>query len=152
GEHTLGTPEIVGLLATALALIAAYALHASQAQFPLLQTKLFAIRTFRAAVSGSFFTRLGIGGVPFLLPLLYQVGLGFSPVQSGLLIMPQALAAMSTKIFIRQLLERYGYRSVLIGNTLIMSVFLALFALIGIGTPVWQIVLQAFFYGALTSM
>ena len=48
-------------------------------------------------MSGSFFTRLGIGGVPFLLPLLYQVGLGFTPIQSGLLMMPQALAAMSLK-------------------------------------------------------
>ena len=66
--------------------------------FPLLQLSLFRIRTFRAAVSGSFFTRLGIGGMPFLLPLLYQVGLGFTPVQSGLLIMPQAIAAMSLKI------------------------------------------------------
>ena len=47
---------------------------------------LFRIRTFRAAVSGSFFTRLGIGGIPFLFPLLYQVGLGFTPIQSGLLI------------------------------------------------------------------
>ena len=65
--------------------------------FPLLQLKLFGIRTFRAAVSGSFFTRLGIGGVPFLLPLLYQVGLGFTPIESGLLVMPQAIAAMSMK-------------------------------------------------------
>jgi MFS family permease len=66
--------------------------------------------------------------------------------------MPQAIAAMSTKIFIRQLLQRYGYRNVLVGNTLIMSVFLMLFAMIGVGSPVWQIVLQAFCYGALTSM
>ena len=51
---------------------------------------LFRIRTFRAAVSGSFFTRLGIGGIPFILPLLYQVGSGFTPIQSGLLMMPQA--------------------------------------------------------------
>jgi MFS family permease len=59
---------------------------------------------------------------------------------------------MSTKIFIRQLLERYGYRTFLIANTLIMSVFLAAFATIGIGTPIWLIVLLAFCYGALTSM
>ena len=58
---------------------------------------------------------------------------------------------MSTKIFIRQLLQRFGYRTVLIANTLIMSVFLALFATIGIGTPVWLIVLLAFCYGAMTS-
>ena len=59
---------------------------------------LFRIRTFRAAVSGSFITRLGIGGIPFLFPLLYQVGLGFTPIQSGLMMMPQAIAAMSLKM------------------------------------------------------
>lgn len=152
GEHELSAPEILGLLLVSLALLFGYGVHAERTRWPLLRLGLFRIRSFAAAVSGGFFTRLGIGGVPFLLPLLYQVGLGFSPVQSGLLIMPQAAAAMTTKLFIRQLLERHGYRNVLIGNTLVMSVFLMLFAIIGIGTPVWQIVLQAFFYGALTSM
>jgi EmrB/QacA subfamily drug resistance transporter len=151
GDHSLGAPEIFGLLFLSLALLFGYGVHAERIRWPLLRLGLFRSRTFAAAVSGSFVTRIGIGGVPFLLPLLYQVGLGFSPVQSGLLIMPQALAAMSTKIVIRQILERYGYRTVLIANTLIMSVFLALFATIGIGTPIWLIVLQAFCYGALTS-
>jgi EmrB/QacA subfamily drug resistance transporter len=96
GEHALGLGEVLGLLMLSLTLIAGYGFHATRTTFPLLQMSLFRIRTFNAAVSGSFFTRLGIGGVPFLLPLLYQVGLGFTPVQSGLLIMPQAIAAMST--------------------------------------------------------
>jgi len=152
GEHTLNTREIFGLLAVSLALIAGYGLHASQTAFPLLQMKLFAIRTFRAAVSGSFFTRLGIGGVPFLLPLLYQVGLGFSPIQSGLLIMPQAMAAMSTKFLMPRILARFGYRRVLISNTMILGLLLWLFATIGLHTAVWVIVLQAFCYGAFTSL
>jgi hypothetical protein len=87
---------------------------------------LFKFRTFRAAVSGSFFTRLGIGGVPFLLPLLYQVGLGFSPVQSGLLIMPQALAAMGMKMVMPRVLSAIGYRWVLISNTIIRGLLLLL--------------------------
>ena len=58
---------------------------------------LLRIRTFRAAVLGGFVTRIGIGGIPFLLPLLYQVGLGFTPIQSGLLMMPQAVASMSSQ-------------------------------------------------------
>jgi hypothetical protein len=58
------------------------------AAFPPLQLSLLRIRTFCAAAGGSFFTRLGIGGVPFLLPLLYLVGLGFTPVPPGLLIIP----------------------------------------------------------------
>ena len=152
GEHTLSSGEVLGLLAISLVLIFGYGLHAARAPFPLLQLKLFSRRTFRAAVSGSFFTRLGIGGVPFLLPLLYQVGLGFTPVQSGLLIMPQALAAMTSKSFMPQILARYGYRNVLVSNTVILGLLLFLFATIGVRTPVWIIVLLAFCYGAFTSL
>ncbi|MGA2075045.1 MAG: DHA2 family efflux MFS transporter permease subunit [Terriglobia bacterium] len=152
GEHTLSSLEICGLLTISLSLIAAYGLHATRSRFPLLHLKLFRIRTFSAAVSGSFFTRLGIGGVPFLLPLLYQVGLGFTPIQSGLLIMPQAIAAISTKFMLPRVLGRIGYRGVLISNTVILGLLLALFATIGIGTPVKVIVLLAFCYGAFTSL
>jgi EmrB/QacA subfamily drug resistance transporter len=152
GEHTLTPLEMSGLLALSIALLAGYGIHASSIPFPLLKLKLFGIRTFRAAVSGSFFTRLGIGGVPFLLPLLYQVGLGFTPIQSGLLIMPQAIASISMKTIMPRLLSRIGYRGVLISNTLILGVLLIVFATIGVRTPVWIIVLQAFLYGAFTSL
>ncbi|MGA9354376.1 MAG: DHA2 family efflux MFS transporter permease subunit [Terriglobales bacterium] len=152
GEHTLSAAEMAGLLLLSLALLAGYGIHGNSLPFPLLKLKLFTIRTFRAAVSGSFFTRLGIGGVPFLLPLLYQVGLGFSPIQSGLLVMPQAIASMSMKPFMPRLLSRIGYRGVLISNTIILGLLLMLFATIGVHTPVWAIVLQAFLYGAFTSL
>jgi EmrB/QacA subfamily drug resistance transporter len=152
GEHTLSPREMTGLLTLSISLLAGYGFHASGLPFPLLQLRLFSIRTFRAAVSGSFFTRLGIGGVPFLLPLLYQVGLGFTPIQSGLLIMPQAIASMSMKAIMPRLLSRIGYRGVLISNTIILGVLLMVFATIGLRTPVWAIVLQAFLYGAFTSL
>ena len=152
GEHTLSPVEIGGLLVLALALIGGYLAHAREKDFPLLELSLFRLRTFRAAVSGSFFTRLGIGGVPFLLPLLYQVGLGFTPIQSGLLIMPQALASMSTKFLLPKILNRVGYRGVLVSNTVILGILLMLFAMIGLRTPVWMIVLLAFCYGAFTSL
>jgi len=152
GEHTLSTGEVVGLLLISLTLIGGYGLHATRTMFPLLQLSLFRIRTFSVAVAGSFITRIGIGGVPFLLPLLYQVGLGFSPIQSGLLIMPQAVAAMSTKFLIPGILERVGYRGVLISNTIILGLLLMLFATVNGSTPLWIIALQAFCYGAFTSM
>jgi EmrB/QacA subfamily drug resistance transporter len=151
GEHTLGTGEILGLLAVSFALIAGYGLHAERTEFPLLQLSLFRIRTFAAAVGGSFITRLGVGGAPFLLPLLYQTGLGFTPIQSGLLIMPQAAAAMSVKFLIPKVLQRLGYRAVLISNTVGLGAMLMLFGTIGAATPVWLILLQAFGYGILTS-
>jgi Major Facilitator Superfamily len=90
--------------------------------------------------------------VPFLLPLLYQVGLGYSPIQSGLLIMPQAIAAMSIKTILPRILGRAGYRTVLIGNTVLIGVVLMTFATITVGTPTWLIVAQVFCYGALTSL
>jgi len=152
GEHTLSIREITALLVLSIALIGSYGLHARREAYPLLDLSLFRLRTFRTAATGSFFTRIGIGGVPFLLPLLYQVGLGFTPVQSGLLIMPQAFAAMSTKIFIRRILTRLGYRGLLVTNTLILGVLLLAFSTIGPNTAVWAIVLLAFSYGAFASM
>jgi EmrB/QacA subfamily drug resistance transporter len=152
GEHTLSAREIAGLLALSLFLLAGYVLHAKKIAFPLLELGLFRIRTFGAAVSGSFFTRLGMGGVPFLLPLLYQVGLGFTPIQSGLLIMPQAVGAMSMKLVMTRVLTLFGYRGVLISNTIIIGILILAFATIGLHTPVWLIVLQAFAYGAFSSL
>jgi MFS family permease len=152
GEHSLSNLEMAGLLALSGALLAGYGVHARTLSFPLLELKLFGIRTFRAAVAGSFFTRLGIGGVPFLLPLLYQVGLGFTPIESGLLVMPQAISAMCMKAVMPRLLSLVGYRGVLISNTLILGVLLMMFAIIGLKTPVWIILLLAFVYGAFTSL
>jgi EmrB/QacA subfamily drug resistance transporter len=152
GEHTLSGREMTALLALSLALLGGYWVHAKSLEFPLLKLGLFKIRTFRASVLGSFFTRIGIGGVPFLLPLLYQVGLGFTPVQSGLLIMPQAIAAMSMKAVMPRLLASIGYRWVLISNTVVLGILLGVFATIGLHTPIWLIVLQAFLYGGFTSL
>jgi EmrB/QacA subfamily drug resistance transporter len=152
GEHTLGTVEILGLLALSFALLAGYGIHSTRTPYPLLRLALFRIRTFRAAVSGSFLTRLGIGGIPFIFPLLYQVGLGFTPVESGLLMMPQALAAMSLKLTMPRILARFGYRAVLVSNTLIIGLWITLFATFGKSTPIWLIVLIIFCYGFFTSL
>jgi EmrB/QacA subfamily drug resistance transporter len=151
GEHSLDAGAIAGLLAIAFLLLLGYGLHAASTRHPLLQLGLFRILTFATALTGSFFTRLGISGVPFLLPLLYQAGLGFSPIVSGLLMMPQAFAALSSKFIVPKMLERLGYRRVLIGNTVILGLMLMAFSTIGPDTPIWLIVIQCFVYGALTS-
>ncbi len=152
GEHTLSGAEMSGLLAISVVLILGYWRHAIVAAHPLLQLQLFRIRTLRAAVVGSFITRLGAGGMPFLLPLLYQVGLGYSPVQSGLLIMPQSVAAIGLKMTIPHILTRFGYRWVLLGNTILLGLVIALFATIGGTTPIWLIGIQAVAFGFFSSL
>lgn len=152
GETSLSTTEVLGLLALSLLLLAGYGIHAIKTAHPLLRMMLFRIRTFRSSVTGSFITRLGIGGIPFLFPLLYQVGLGYTPIQSGLLMMPQAIASMSLKMTMPKILARFGYRAVLISNTIIIGLFIVLFSTIGPKTPVWSIVLILFCYGFFTSL
>ena len=152
GEHTLGPAEIIGFLALSFLLLLAYWRHSLTLLRPLLRLGLFRIRTFRSSVVGGLVTRLGVGGVPFLLPLLYQVGLGYTPVQSGLLIMPQPLAAMSLKMAMPGIITRFGYRRVLVSNTILIGLSIALFSTIGAGTPVWLIAVQAFGYGCFSSL
>jgi EmrB/QacA subfamily drug resistance transporter len=152
GETTLSGREILGLLAISAALLGAYGLHTLRTAHPLLRLGLVRLRSFRVAVTGNLFTRLGIGGIPFLLPLLYQVGLGFTPIQSGLLIMPQAFAAMSLKLTMPHILKKFGYRRVLIANTIALGLMIFLFSTIDAATPVWMIVLMAFTFGFLTSL
>jgi EmrB/QacA subfamily drug resistance transporter len=152
GEHTMRLAAILALLALSLALLATYWRHAASTPHPLLRLELFGVRTLRAAVTGSFITRLGAGGIPFLLPLLYQVGLGFSPVQSGLLLMPQSIAALGLKMSVPRILTRFGYRRVLLSNTLLMGGAIALFAVVGPHTPIPVIVLLAAVFGFLASL
>ena len=152
GEHGLSDAGILTLLALSAVLLAGYGLHSAHTKHPLLRLTLFKLRTFRAAVSGSFFTRVSIGGIPFLFPLLYQVGLGLTPIQSGLLMMPQAFAAMSLKFTMPRILARFGHRAVLVSNTAMLGIQILLFATIGPDTPVWLIVAQAFSYGFFQSL
>lgn len=151
GEHTLKSGEIFCLLCLSLALLIGYGLHTYRVRHPLLELRLLRIRSFRVAVAGNLCTRIGIGGLPFLLPLLYQVGLGLTAIQSGLMIMPQAVAAISLKLAIPPILRRFGFRQVLIWNTIVLGVMLIAFSTIDAGAPAWWIVLLAFAYGFFTS-
>src|SRR5206468_4832275 len=135
GEHRLDLTSEGVLFVVALALLAAYGMHASRQAHPLLKLQLFHVRTFRVSVGGGFITRIGMGGMPFLLPLLYQLGLGLPAWESGLLTMPSAAAAMGMKFLSSRLLRRYGFRSILIVNTLLVGTTICLFALVTPATP-----------------
>jgi EmrB/QacA subfamily drug resistance transporter len=152
GEQALSLIAELCLLALSALLLWAYVLHGHKEKYPLLRLRLFGIRTFRVAVAGSFITRLGIGGLPFLFPLLYQIGLGYTAVQSGLLLMTQTLAAIGSKPFIPALLNALGFRKVLFCNTAAIGAMTLLFITIGPGTPVWVIAAEAFFFGLFSSV
>ena len=152
GEHKIDPTSAGVLLFISCSLLAAYGWHASQAPFPLLRLALLRVRTFRVSVLGGFVTRLGIGGLPFLLPLLYQLGLGLPAWQSGLLMMPSAAAAMGMKFISTRVLARFGYRHVLIVNTLLIGCTIAMYTLVGPGTPLYAIVAISLCLGFFNSL
>jgi MFS family permease len=133
-------------------LLALYGWHSRHVAEPVLAMWLLRTRTFAVSVLGGFVTRLGVGGMPFLLPLLYQIGLGYLPWQAGLLTMPQALAAMGMKVCSRPLLRRSGHRTILVSNTVVIGLTIMSFTLIHQGTPVWVIVLISLTQGFFSSL
>lgn len=135
GEHSSPASTLVLLLGAALTLLGAYAWHSRRVARPLLELALLKVRTFRVAVVGGFVTRLGIGASPFLLPLFFQLGLGYAPWQAGLLTLPQALAAIGMKMLSRRLLARWGHRNLLVVNTVLLGCILASYSLVAPGVP-----------------
>lgn len=152
GETSLSPLEMAGLLGLSAVLLLGYGLHARGLARPLLDLGLFRVRSFRASTFGNLITRLGAGGLPFLLPLLYQLGMGYNPLQSGLLLMPQSLSALAFKMTMPPLLRRFGYKRVLLANTLAIGGAIALYAAVGPGTPVWAMVVLACAFGYAASL
>ncbi len=152
GEHHLDVTSGTILFLLSLALLGGYAVHARQASHPLLRLSLFRVRTFRVSVVGGFVTRLGIGGLPFLLPLLYQLGMGMPAWESGLMMMPSAAASMGMKFLSMRLLGRFGYRQILIVNTVMIGITISLFTLVEPSTPIILINLLSFCVGFFNSL
>jgi EmrB/QacA subfamily drug resistance transporter len=152
GEHRIDITSEAILFAASLSLLAAYIWHARRHPHPLLRLALFQVRTFRISVLGGFITRLGIGGLPFMLPLLYQIGLGLPAWQSGLMMMPAALAAMGMKLMSARVLKRFGYRSVLIVNTVLIGITISMYAWVDASTPIQLILLVSLAQGFFNSL
>ncbi len=107
---------------------------------PILDLSLLKLPTFRASIVGGFLFRLGIGALPFLLPLLLQIGFDLTPFQSGLITFTSALGSMFMKAAVASVLSRFGYRNVLLYNALISSAFLAACATFVPGVPFWLMI------------
>ncbi|AYC31183.1 DHA2 family efflux MFS transporter permease subunit [Pseudomonas cavernae] len=152
GELHLPHLRVLLLLFAGLACLAAYWLRAVRIDYPLFAPSLFQTRTFAVGIIGNLFARLGSGALPFLVPLLLQVALGYSPAQAGMSMIPLALSAMLAKSLARRLIERFGYRTVLTGNTLALGLMLCSLALVDPNHPYWLLLLQLAVLGGINSL
>jgi len=135
GLDFLPTGIVVALIAAGAVAAALYIIHARRSAAPILDLSLLRLPTFRASIYGGFLFRLGIGALPFLLPLLLQIGFDLTPFQSGLITFTTALGSMFMKAAVASVLNRFGYRTVLLYNALISSAFLAACATFVHGMP-----------------
>lgn len=143
---------VLVLLMFGLAALTAYWLHAGRAKQALFPRALFAIPSFSVGILGNLFARIGAGGMPFLIPLLLQVGLGYSPMQAGLMMVPVAVAGMAAKPLGTWLVKRHGYRHMLFGNTLLLGLMIVSFALSSPQEPLWLRIVQLAAFGTFNSM
>ncbi|MDU7257843.1 MAG: MFS transporter [Escherichia coli] len=118
---------ITGLVAVGVVALVLYLLHARNNNRALFSLKLFRTRTFSLGLAGSFAGRIGSGMLPFMTPVFLQIGLGFSPFHAGLMMIPMVLGSMGMKRIVVQVVNRFGYRRVLVATTLGLSLVTLLF-------------------------
>ncbi len=152
GEMHMPHARVMLLLFGGAACMAAYWLRAGRIDAPLFSPALFHTRSFAVGIFGNLFARLGGGALPFLVPLLLQVALGYSPAQAGMSMIPLALGAMAVKSLAKPIIDRLGYRRLLIGNTLLLGGLIASLATIDTQTPTWLLLVHLGLIGMVNSM
>lgn len=129
-----------------------YVWHAYRCPHPLINLRLLQIPTLRMNVFGGSLFRIGVGALPFLLPLLFQLGFGLTPFQSGLLTCASAAGAIFVKTVTTVVLKRFGFRNVLIYNTALGALSMAAFGALQIDTPHVVVILMLLLGGCVRSM
>lgn len=129
GEKIVATWQALAVIAVSLLLLVAYVRHARRHPTPLISLSLFKTHTFSVGIAGNLATRLGTGCVPFLMPLMLQVGFGYPAIIAGCMIAPTAIGSIIAKSTVTQVLRWFGYRKTLVGITVFIGLMIAQFSL-----------------------
>jgi EmrB/QacA subfamily drug resistance transporter len=152
GRHLIPEEVSIGCVVIGTISLVLYVLHARRTPHPVLQLRLLKIPTFRASVLGGTLFRVGVGAIPFLLPLMLQIGFGLNPLASGSLTFIAAVGALFMKTMAKRILERIGFRTVLTVNAFIGAAFIAANGFFTPETPHWLIMLVLLIGGCFRSL
>jgi EmrB/QacA subfamily drug resistance transporter len=141
GLNLLPWTIVAALVAIGTISMTLYVIHAKRTASPVLDFTLLRLPTLRASIIGGFLFRLGIGALPFLLPLQMQVGFGLSPFRSGMVTFASAVGAMGMKTLAARIIRTFGFRSIMVINAVVSSIFLAACALFTVTTPLLLIMI-----------
>ena len=152
GHPVLPSSVTLGLFATAMLLLLAYAVYAKRRTDPVIDLSLFRNRSFRVSTLAGGLSRTGANAVPFMLPLLLQIGFGLTPIESGTLTFAMSLGTLAVRPATLFLLRFSGFRLVLITNAVATAAVIAAFALLQPTTPHWVIFALVIVYGVARSV
>lgn len=139
------------LLGAGIALLGVYVVHSHRVARPLIDLSVFRTRTFSIGIAGNVVSRLGTGAIPFLIPLMLQVGLGYPAFIAGCMMAPTALGSIAAKTFITRILRRFGYRTTLVAITCCIGAMIAQFSLQQPGMSLWLLIVPLFLLGMVMS-
>lgn len=139
----VGTGMVFGILAVR---------HAKTTRHPLLDLSMLKIPTFSVTVLTGSVSRIGIETVPYLSPLLFQLGFGLSPFHSGLMLLATACGNLGMKAFTTSIYKRLTFRTVCVGNIVIAAVFVCAIGWLAPGTPLGLMLAVLFIYGLARSL
>ena len=152
GVGTLPLTDALMISGIGVALIVAYLFHSRRHAAPLLDVTLFKVPSFRIALIGGALVRIGVGGMPFLLPLMMQYGFGMTPFQSGLVTFIGAAGAIGLKTVSTRIIRRFGFRRLMLYNAGLTALVIAVPGLFTIATPLIVIYLVLLVAGFVRAM
>ena len=138
GRGLFTGPEVVIMIAAGVAFLVAYVAHARRFKAPILDLRLMRIPSYRHSMLGGNLFRIAVGAVPFIMPLMLQLGFGFSPFASGMVTFASAFGALSMKFTVARIVRFFGYRSLLIVNGLLCCATFAAMGFFRATTPFWM--------------
>ena len=147
GEKIVATWMALSVILAGILLFLLYIRHARRHPMPLISLGLFNTRTFSVGIAGNIASRLGTGCVPFLMPLMLQVGFGYPALIAGCMMAPTAMGSILAKSTVTQVLRWFGYRKTLVGVTVFIGLMIAQFSLQSASLPVWMLILPLFVLG-----
>lgn len=152
GRGILPNVAVAALLGGGIVFLLLYYRHTRVTAAPIIDIKLLRVPTFRASVLGGFIFRMGIGALPFLTPMMLQLGFGLTPFASGMITFAGAAGAITMKFTAGPIIRRFGYRKVLLFNTGICALFMACYGLFTPATPHLVIILTLLVGGFFRSL
>ncbi|WP_243079822.1 multidrug transporter subunit MdtD [Pantoea sp. MQR6] len=147
GERIVSAWLAAGILCSGVLLLLLYIMHARRHPSPLISLPMFKTRTFSVGIIGNIASRLGTGCVPFLMPLMLQVGFGYSAIIAGCMMAPTAIGSILAKSTVTQLLRWFGYRRVLVSITVIIGILITTFSLQSPAESVFLLLIPLFILG-----